>query len=92
VDTGPATLTPETASSQPGADLSVSGSGCQPGQGVALLLGTTVLGDGTADLSGRYTVRAMVPDVPLDRYTLRALCGETSAEVPLDLVHNQSDC
>jgi len=70
---------------EPGGNLTVTGSGCDPAVAVDATIGGARVGTSVADPSGRFSVTVDVPDLPVGRYDLVVSCGPVFT-TPIDIV------
>lgn len=76
---------------RPGADIELSGRGCNAGQHLTVRLGDTELGRTRAAADGTFYLRAVVPDLRLGRYVLHSTCGTTIGDPNVDITSPQVD-
>jgi hypothetical protein len=75
----------------PGEDLTISGTGCAPGQEVLIGIDGNNVAVTRADDQGNFAIGTPTPgDLPVGRHALVATCGDQSAESPLDVVLTSS--
>lgn len=70
---------------EPGGQLTVQGTGCQPSADVRVSIGAATVGTATADDHGGFQAPITVPDLALGRYQVVAGCGATLIS-PIDVV------
>lgn len=72
-------------SAEPGGEIPVTGTGCNPGGDITAYFGSQVLGTVRAQKDGSFALRILLPEVEVGRYNLELQCGPTLI-APVDVV------
>ena len=70
-----------TGTGRPGGELTVSGGGCRPGERATVYLGDRAIGEAVVNEDGTFSLRAVIPNLPLGQYQVRSSCGVTDTLV-----------